>query len=212
MKMINTFVALLFSVVVFSQSNNQFAVSGGANYQPVLKGYHIGLDLTGHYYLDERFSLGFEFAYTSKKYSEGFGYETDRTIMYNIILNSVVQYDFLKSEKFFTGAFLTNGVSLVTLKDLNDTRTREVTQEIDGVLQTLEIEVPERLGRDSFYILSSGINFSYKVATLEEEFNTNLYITSRIGYQMAFGNGNLAQSKNFTDFVLSLGVTIKGNF
>lgn len=211
MRTITIFFALLFSVPLFSQSEKQLAVFGGANYQPILKGNHFGFDLTGRYYLDEKISVGLEFAYSSKKYNQGFGFETDRTLMHNVLLNSVIQYDFLTSEKFFVGAFVTNGVSIITLRDRNDTRLREVTEEIDGIWYTREVEVPKRLGRDSFYILTPGIDLSYKVATLDQEFNTNLYITSRIGYQIAFGDGDFAKPKNFTDFVFSLGVTIKGD-
>lgn len=211
MKAIHTLLVFLFSVATFSQSNNQLAVFGGANYQPVLKGNHFGLDLLARYYLDENISLGLEFAYTSKKYNQGFGYETDRTIMHNVVLNSVAQYDFMKSKRFVAGAFVSNGVSIITLRDRNDTRLREITEEIGGIWYTREVEVPKRLGRDSFYILTPGIDLSYRVATLDEEFNTYLYITSRIGYQVAFGSGDFAKPKNFTDFVLSLGVTIKGD-
>lgn len=209
MRTITIFFALLFSVLLFSQSEKQLAVFGGANYQPILKGNHFGFDLTGRYYLDEKISVGLEFAYTSKKYNQGFGFETDRTLMHNVLLNSVIQYDFLTSEKFFVGAFVANGVSIITLRDRNDTRLREVTEEIDGIWYTREVEVPKRLNRDAFYVMTPGIDFSAKVANLDPEFDTNMYITSRIGYQMAFGNQDFATARNYTDFVFSLGITIR---
>lgn len=211
MKTITTFLALLFSTIIFAQSNNQLAVFGGMNYQPILKGNAIAGDLTARYYVGEKLSLGVGFDYTFKKYNQGFGYLTDRTLMHNVTLNSIVQYDFLHSEKLTVGAFVANGASIVTLRDRNETRTTETTQEIDGIWQTTIVEVPKRLGRDAFYILTPGIDFSYKVASLDEEFNVNLYITSRVGYQMAFGSGDFAKPKNFTDFVLMLGVTVKGD-
>lgn len=208
MKATNIFVALLFSGIIFAQSNNQLAIFGGTDYQPALKGHHIGFDLMGRYYLDEKLSLGLGFAYTSNNYREGFGYETDRTLMYNVLLNSVAQYDFFKNESFFAGVFLANGVSIVTLRDRNDTKTREY---IDETWQTTEIEVPKRLGRDAFYILTPGIDFSCKVATLDEEFKTHLYITSRIGYQKAFGDGDFGKPENFSGFLFLLGVMIRGD-
>ena len=211
MKTITTCIALLFSTMIFAQSDNQLAVFGGVNYQPILKGNTIAGDITARYYVGEKLSLGLEVGYTFRKYNQGFGFLTDRTLMHNVTLNSVVQYDFLHNEKLTVGAFLANGVSMVTLRDRNDTRTTETTQEINGIWQTTIVEVPKRLGRDAFYILTPGIDFSYKVATLDEEFNTNLYITSRVGYQMAFGSGDFAKPKSFTDFILMLGVTIKGD-
>lgn len=211
MKTITTCIALLFSMVIFAQSDNQLAVFGGVNYQPILKGNTIAGDITARYYVGEKLSLGLEVGYTFRKYNQGFGFLTDRTLMHNVTLNSVVQYDFLHNEKLTVGAFLANGVSMVTLRDRNDTRTTETTQEINGIWQTTVVEVPKRLGRDAFYILTPGIDFSYKVASLDEEFNTNLYITSRVGYQMAFGSGDFSKAKSFTDFVLMLGVTIKGD-
>ncbi len=198
-------------MMIFAQSNNQLAVFGGVNYQPILKGNHIGADLTARYYVGEKLSLGLGVDYTFKKYNQGFNFLTDRTLMHHVTLNSVVQHDFLNSEKLTVGAFLANGASIVTLRDRNDTKTTETTQEIDGIWQTTIVEVPKRLGRDAFYILTPGIDFSYKVVTLDQEFNTHLYITSRIGYQMAFGDGDFAKPKNFTDFVLMLGVTVKGD-
>src|SRR5690606_13616023 len=211
MKTIIAFLALLFSTMIFAQSDNQLAVFGGVNYQPILKGNTIAGDITARYYVGEKLSLGLEVGYTFRKYNQGFGFLTDRTLMHNVTLNSVVQYDFLHNEKLTVGAFLANGVSMVTLRDRNDTRTTETTQEINGIWQTTIVEVPKRLGRDAFYILTPGIDFSYKVASLDEEFNTNLYITSRVGYQMAFGSGDFSKPKNFTDFVLMLGVTVKGD-
>src|SRR5690554_2773825 len=200
MKTISTFIALLFSMMIFAQSNNQFAVFGGVNYQPVLKGNTIAGDLTGRYYVGEKLSLGLGFDYTFKKYNQGFDYPTDKTLMHNVTLNSVVQYDFLNSEKLTVGVFLANGASIVTLRDRNDTKTTETTQEIDGIWQTTIVEVPKRLGRDAFYILTPGIDFSCKVVTLDQEFNTHLYITSRIGYQMAFGDGDFAKPKKLHRF------------
>ncbi len=211
MKAISTFVALLFSIMIFAQSNNQLAVFGGMSYQPILRASTVGGDLTGRYYVGEKLSLGLGFDYTFKKYNQGFGYLTDRTLMHNVRLNAIAQYDFLNSEKLRVGAFAANGAAIVTLRDRNDTKTTETTQEIDGIWQTIIVETPKRLGRDAFYILTPGIDFSYKVATLDPEFNTDLYVTSRVGYQLALGSGDFAKPKNFTDFIFSLGVTIKGD-
>lgn len=209
MKTIYTFLTVLFSMTIFAQSGNEFAVFGGGNYQPVLKAHQFGLDFTGRYYVSENLSLGLGFAYSSKKYRDGFGYETDRTLTHNVLLNSVVQYDFLNNENISVGAYLLNGVSIITLRDSNDTKTREVTEEIDGIWYTREVEVPKRLNRDAFYVITPGLDFSVKVANLDPEFDTKMYITSRIGYQMAFGNQDFATAKNYTDFVFSLGITIR---
>lgn len=209
MKTIYTFLTLLFSMTIFAQSSKELAIFGGANYQPILKGHQFGGDLTGRYYVSEKLSLGLGFAYSTKKYREGFGYETDRTLTHNVLLNSVVQYDFLSNENFSVGAYFLNGVSLVTLRNLNDTKTRTVNEEIDGIWYWREVEVPKRLNRDAFYVMTPGIDFSVKVANLDPEFDTKMYITSRIGYQMAFGNQDFATAKNYTDFVFSLGITIR---
>ena len=211
MKTITTAIVMLFSVIAFTQSDKQLAVFAGASYQPILIENQIGASLNARYYIQEKLSAGVDFMYTSEKYSQGFGFDTDRTLMYNLNINSLLQYDVVKNEKFSAGIYVLSGISIVTLRNMNDTKTEEVQTEVDGVWYTYEVEVPRRLDRTTYFIITPGIDASYKLATLDSEFNTNLYLTARLGYQKALGKNAFSKPENFTDAVFSLGVTIKGS-
>lgn len=199
---------LLSSMFAHAQSGS-FAVFGGVIRQPSLSGNRMGVDFGGRYYLTDNFSVGLQGSHAFKKYNEGFGYDTDRTKIDYTAINALVQFDSRVSRKFVIAPYVSTGANLSNLYDMNDIRIRETWREIfNGFYYYEEEEIPETLDRDVFYLLSPGVDFSYHLTTFDHS-RANLYLTSRVGYRLAFGKGDFLTPRNITGAVFSLCIMIK---
>ncbi len=207
MKKILLTAAVLFSAFSFGQKED-LAMFIGANYQKVSSKDQVGLDFTARYYLTDQFSLGGQFLVSSQKYWDHFGYFTDHTQLNNFAVNVVTQYDIVNSDKVMAGFFVGNGVKFTSLKNLNDTYFEE---HYDEYGYPYYVETAKTLNRDTFYVLTPGVDLSVKLATIDKEDNVGLYLTAKAGYQLAFGNDDLQRISNPHTFTGSFGLTFKGS-
>ena len=199
--------ACLVSVSFYSQKED-LAFFGGVNFQEVASKNQVSADLTGRYYVEDRLSIGLQFLYQSKKYSEGFGYFTDRTILNNMTVNTIVQYDFFKSDQLVVGAFIGNGINLIELRNLNEVR---VEQYFDPQTYLYyDVLTPRILEKSAIYVFTPGVDVSLKLATLGKSEKIGLYITARGGYQFGFGENTFTGSNFSNNITGSFGITFKG--
>lgn len=200
------FIMTVFSFAqVFSQKED-LAVFGGVNIQKQAAGNFTGGELSARYYVANKLSLGVQSTYASKKFDDGFIYLTDRTILNNFTFSGLVQYDVIANDKFIFGAFLGNGIRLKTLRNLNDPRTYEYYDEFGFPYY---IDLPKKLNRDLFYVLTPGLDLSFRVGEVGKTEKVGLYITSKGGYQFNFGEDQLTNKNNSRNLVWSIGVTFK---
>lgn len=200
---------LLSSSLLFAQ-RDKVAFYFGAELQPTIYKYQPAAHINVRSYLNNRVSLGGTFSYTTKKYNENFGYAADRTRSNHIILNFLAQNDFINTEKVVFSTYLSTGLYFFSLVN-PDEKTTEITHnEVDGVWYENEYEVPKKLSRSIFYNMQGGLDFSVKLASMTEQ-EVGIYLTSRVGYQFVFGNGDFINGNQFTKPVFSVGVTFKGN-
>lgn len=89
MKKYMLFATCLISIGFYAQKEDS-AFFGGANFQEVDSKSIISADLTGRYYVQDRLSIGLQFLYNTKRFEEGFGYFTDRTVLTNMTINTIV--------------------------------------------------------------------------------------------------------------------------
>lgn len=201
------FIALFSSAVSFSQNGkNDLGIFAGASLQPVFNEQLISANLSGKYYLTNTFSLGAQLLYTNKKSSFGYGYDTDRTLQHVFTFNVPLQYDIVANDKVNIGLGFSNGVLLTTLRNRNETKDHEYYDADTGI--TTVVHVPVRLNRDAYYVLTPNLDFSYKLLRMDED--SSMFLTGNVGYQMAFGRGDFTKMRDFTNYVVSLGITFKG--
>ncbi|WP_435523551.1 hypothetical protein [Chryseobacterium indoltheticum] len=87
----------------------------GAELQPTIYKYQPAAHTNVRSYLNDRLSLGGALSFTSKKYSENFGYSADRTRSNHIILNVLAQNDFINTEKVVLSTYLSTGLYFLVL-------------------------------------------------------------------------------------------------
>lgn len=209
MKQIILFFTLIFTTLSFAQSSqNDLAVTFGALTIPTFNKHRIGVNATARYYVTDRFSVGGTFYTASPKYNHGFGYDTDRTLinMYGVAVP--MQYDVLNTNKVTLGLGFANGILLNVLRNRNE--TREVEHYDPDTDTTSSVQVPKRLKTDSYYTLTPYAEASIKLVEVDKTDQTALFFTGKVGYQNAFGKGSFSKPQNFSNYVVSLGFTIKG--
>ncbi|MBO6185815.1 MAG: hypothetical protein J6O88_14195 [Chryseobacterium sp.] len=200
---------LLFSQLFFAQKE-KLAFYFGAELQPTIYKYQPTAHINARSYLNDRLSLGGALSFTSKKYSENFGYQADRTRSNHIILNVLAQNDFINTEKVVLSTYLSTGLYFFSLVNPDEKTTQTTYNDIDGIWVESEYDVPKKLSRNIFYNMQGGLDFSVKLATITED-KIGIYLTSRAAYQFVFGKGDFINGNQFTKPIFSLGVTFKGN-
>ncbi len=207
MKKIIFFFSLLSSFFLFAQTGKgDVAFSAGIAQQPVFNRHELSGRLAVRYYLTERLSLGTQMLYRSKKYSEGFGYRTNRTLLHVFTVGIPLQYDLVNNDKMILGLGAAQGVLFSTLRNRNDVTEEEYYDSDTGY--TSVYLVPKKLNRDAFYVMTPYLDFSYKIVRIDK--SATMYAHANMGYQIAFGEGDFSRARDFTNYVVSLGITIKG--
>ncbi|SEI00388.1 hypothetical protein SAMN02927937_02672 [Paenimyroides aquimaris] len=203
------FTAFLFTQLSFSQSQpNDLAATIGVTTIPNFGNQGIGFDLSARYYFTDAFSLGGNFYAASPRFNHGFGYDTDRTLINMYAISVPLQYDVINTQKFTMGFGFSNGVLINVLRNRNET-TEEDFWDTDTGIGT-SWNVPKKIKTDVYYLLTPYAEASYKLLTLDKEDFTSMYITAKAGYQNAFGNGFYSKPNDFRNYIVSLGITIKG--
>lgn len=200
---------LLITQITFSQSQqNDFTFTAKAAAVPAFNTNRLGAEVGMSYYLTNRFSVGTDFIYTNNKFMHGFGYPTDNAIVHFLAINVPLQYDFVNESNFQIGMGIAPGLILSTLRDKNQLKIEEHYDEETGV--TTVIKTPIRLNRDAYFALTPNVDTKLKVATIEDQSHTQLYVTGNVGYQFAFGNGDFTKPTHFSNYTVSIGFAIKG--
>lgn len=206
---VHFFFALILSATLNAQSQQEdLAVTLGATTIPNFGNRGIGVDLSARYYFTDAFSAGGQFFTARPKFKHGFGYDTDRTLINIYGISVPLQYDVINTEKITLGFGFSNGVLVNVLRNRNETTQEEYWDSETGTGTTWN--VPVKLKTDTYFILTPYAEMSYKVLTLDLEDMTSLFVTAKFGYQNVLGNGTFSKAKDFTDYIVSLGITIKG--
>ncbi|WKW47165.1 hypothetical protein P3875_03650 [Myroides sp. JBRI-B21084] len=201
--------ALLLTQITFAQSQqNDFAFTAKAAAVPVFNTNRLGVEVGLSYYLTNRFSVGTHYLYTNNKFTHGFGYPTNNAIVHFLAINVPLQYDFVNEGNFQIGMGIVPGLILSTLRDKNQLKEEEHYNEETGV--TTVIKTPIRLNRDAYFALTPNVDAKLKVATIEAQSHTQLYVTGNAGYQFVFGSGDFTKPTNFRNYTVSIGFAIKG--
>lgn len=209
MKKILLFIALFQGCFLMAQSQqDDLAFSLRATTLPIFDAYRLGAEASVQYYFADQLSVGAKFQYTFNTYNHGFIYDTPKGIVHYLNISTPIQYDVVNKEKFQLGFGLAPGLSLATLRDRTQLTEEEYYDEETGV--TTIVKTPMRLNRDAYFTLTPNIEMMYKLVHLEKKSNTALYVSGNAGYQFAVGNGDFTKPSDFRNYVLSLGVTIKG--
>lgn len=207
MKKIICFIFLVGSSFLFAQAGKgDMAFSAGVTQQPVFNRHELSGQLAARYYLTDRLSAGTQMGYRNKKYSKGFGYPTNRTLLHVFTVGIPLQYDIVNSDKMILGLGAVQSVLFGTLRNRNDVTEEEYYDPDTGY--TSVYLVPKRLNRDAYYVVTPYLDFSYKIIRIDE--SATLYANANMGYQLAFGKGDFSNARDFTNYVVSLGITIKG--
>jgi len=196
--------AFLFAQLTFAQSEQgDLSLTIGVTTIPAFNKHKIGLDFSVRHYLTDAFSGGINFNTVSPKYNHGFGYNTDRTLinMYNISIP--FQYDVINTEKLSLGFGLSNGILLNVLRNRNEPR------EENDFNPDLGTHIPRRLKTESYFTLTPYVDLSYPLVALDAKETTFIFVTSKVGYRNVFGNGSFSKSNDFSNYTISLGITIK---
>ncbi len=200
---------LLFAQITFAQSQqNDLAVTIGATTMPAFNKNKIGLDLTGRYYFTDAFSGGLSLNIVSPKYNHGFGFDTDRTLINMYSFSIPLQYDVVNTEKLTLSFGFSNGILLNILRNRNESNEVINYDPDTGIGYTTQ--VPRKLKTDSYYTLTPYADVSYRLMAMDIEETAFMFLTSKVGYRNVFGNGSFSKPSDFSNYVVSLGITFKG--
>lgn len=209
MRILLFFLTLILSGTVSAQSQQKdLAITLGATTIPNFDNQGIGFDLSARYYFTDAFSAGGNFYTASPKFKHGFGYDTDRTVINMYGISIPLQYDVVGTEKFTLGLGFSSGFLINVLRNRNETKEEEYWDSDTGLRTTWR--VPVRLKTDTYFIMIPYTELSYKAFTLDQKDQTSLFVTAKLGYQNVFGNGVFSKANDFSNYIISLGVTIKG--
>jgi len=197
-----------FQITVAQSQQNDLVLTVGGVMAPNFGNNRLGLDVSTRYYFTDSFSAGGHFYSASPRFKHGFGFETDRTLINMYAINIPLQYDVFSSERFTVGLGLSNGLLFNVLRNRNDIKEVEYF-DVDTGIRTL-VQVPRRLKTDTYYTLTPYIEGNLKLLSLDKNDGTSLFLTGKFGYQNAFGNGSFSKSNDFSNFIVSIGFTIKG--
>ena len=201
--------AILFAQITFAQSQqNDLAVTIGATTMPAFNKNKVGLDLTGRYYFTDAFSGGLSLNIVSPKYNHGFGFDTDRTLINMYSFSIPLQYDVVNTEKLTLSFGFSNGILLNILRNRNESNEVINYDPDTGIGYTTQ--VPRRLKTDSYYTLTPYADVSYRLMAMDIEETAFMFLTSKVGYRNVFGNGSFSKPSDFSNYVVSLGITFKG--
>lgn len=208
------YLLLLFTVLIsqasFSQSQqNDLSVTLGATTLPTFNDQKFGFDLSARYYLTDQFSFGGNFYTASPKFNKGFGYDTDRTLLNMYGFSVPLQYDVINTDKLTLGFGFSNGVLLNVLRNRNESKEEEYWNSDTGIVTYLQ--VPIRLKNDAYYVLTPYVDLSYRIFNLDKDETASMFVNAKLGYQNVFGNGSFSKSNDFSNYIISLGFTIKGS-
>lgn len=205
MKKLLPVLMLCFSIVAHSQSDKSDIVLDVQILDAPFKNLRTkGIDISIRYYLTNNFSLGGGFQFTTQKFPGGMGYDTERTLLHHFNFQVIPQYDIFKNQNLIIGLQLRNGVSSSLLYDRDD-----LIESPDAEWSLLgNNKTPNLLDTDVYYLLTPQLNISYKIVPLDEV--TDIYVTLNGGYQMAFGRGHYTRPADFRNYIVSLGILIKG--
>ena len=200
---------LLFAQITFAQSQqNDLAVTFGATTMPAFNKNKIGLDLTGRYYFTDAFSGGLSLNIVSPKYNHGFGFDTDRTLINMYSFSIPLQYDVVNTEKLTVSFGFSNGILLNILRNRNESN-EVINYDPDSGIG-YNTQVPRKLKTDSYYTLTPYADVSYRLMAMDIEETAFMFLTSKVGYRNVFGNGSFSNPSDFSNYVVSLGITFKG--
>ncbi len=209
MRYLLLFFTFLFTQITFAQSQqNDLAVTIGATTIPAFNKNKIGLDITARYYFTDAFSGGLSLNIVSPKYNYGFGYETDRTLINMYSFSIPLQYDVVNTEKLTLSFGFSNGLLLNILRNRNESKEVINYDPDTGIGYTTQ--VPRRLKTDSYYTLTPYADVSYRLMAMDIEETAFMFVTSKVGYRNVFGNGSFSKASDFSNYVVSLGITFKG--
>lgn len=185
---------------------NDLAVELGWVSLPIPKKQKSAFVVSAKYYFMESVSAGLSFSITRNSYNEGFGYPTNYTLLNMYKVEIPFQYDIIDNEKFSLGLGFGTGVLFNVL------RNKEVLEEVEyydewGVTQYY---VPQKIRTDHYMSISPYAQFSYKIAPMDRMETAHLYLTGSVGYQNAYGKGKFSNPRDFSNYLLSFGLIIKG--
>jgi len=160
------------------------------------------------YYISDLFSVGGNFYTFSPKYSHGFGFDTSRTLINMYGINIPLQYEVVNMKAMSFSVGFSQGVLINVLRDRNQTTPQEFWDSDTGVGTSWE--VPLKLATDTYFTVAPFVEISNKILEVDPSKNFSLYLTTRAAYQNAFGGGNFSKAHNFRNYILSLGLTLKG--
>jgi len=211
MKYIVFFISVLLFQITYAQSQqNDLTVTIGASAVPNFAMHKVGVDVSVRYYFADAFSFGGHFYTVNPRFNHGFGFDTDRTLV-NIYSFSVpLQYYFINTDKLSLNFGLSNGALLNVLRNRNE--SKEVVQYDPDTGQGTSIQLPKRLKNDAYYTLTPFAEASVKFLEIDQRESIQFFVTGKVGYQNAFGNGYFSNAKDFSDFVFSLGITVKSTY
>jgi len=211
MRNIVFFISVLFHQIMYAQSQqNDLAVTIGASAIPNFTTHKLGVDVSARYFFADAFSVGAHFSTVNPKFNDGFGFDTDRTLINIYSFSIPLQYDIVNTDRLILGFGLSNGALLNVLRNMNE--SKEVVQYDPDTGTGTSIQLPRRLKNDSYYTLTPFAEVSVKFLEIDQKESTQFFVTGKVGYQNAFGDGYFSNAKDFSDFVFSLGITVKSTF
>lgn len=208
MKNLLLFIFVTINSLSWAQSqSNDLSFTLGTQTIPMFDDNRFGFFLESNYFVTDAFSVGLKFDYATTKFENGFGYDTDFTMINSYKVSVPFQYNIVNSEKFLLGVGFSNGVLFNVLRNGNEIEEVEYFDED----QTNVLLVPKKITTDTFYTLTPFTNFSYKLVTIDTTDQVNLFLTGGLGYQNAFGKRSFSKGANYSNYIVSLGLTIRGS-
>jgi hypothetical protein len=167
----------------------------GAIQTPMLAKRFYGVNFNLKYFPNKRIGTGAYIIFSSKRISDTFAYLIKKPIIQFYEIGWINQYNFLQTSKLRMSLSLVNGFSQARLGD-------------NAIKERRHKYAPKEISSNYFYSFEPGSSVSYKL--ISNNNNADFWLTAAANYRFVFGNMKYEVTKDFSGYLFSIGISIRG--
>lgn len=167
----------------------------------LLSNHFYGFNFDFKYFPIKQIGTGLNFTYAQKKITDTFTYSIKKPIIAYYEVGWITQYNFLETDKVRMNVNLNNGISISRLG--GDAIQEKHRGRFGYIYRSKEVAT------NYYYLLEPGADFSCKLLSFNR--SPDVWITAKAKYRFPFGNSKYAATRQFSDYLFGLGISLIGN-
>lgn len=195
----------LFAITTFTSAQSgdslktkapkEIAVEINAAQTSLLSKKFYGINWNIKYFPAKRFGTGIYLIFFRRKINDTFSYRIQRPIIDYYEIGWINQYNFLQTNRVRMNISLINGVAQSRLGD-------------NAIKERIHKNMPKEIASNYFYLLEPGAGISIRFAS--DKHDADFWLTSTASYHFVFGRTKYSTSKEFSNYLFGIGISIIG--